>query len=66
MKKKLLIGLLTALCFSTALAQPLTDKKTLTIHFKPVFVQEVVEEGHVEGNKLYSQTVKLTWGLKVE
>ena len=47
------------------LLQPLTDKKNLSIHCKPVLIQEVVEEAHRVENTIYSATVKLKWGLQV-
>ncbi len=62
----LLIGLLLTLYFSMSFASSKTDKASLSIRFKPVLIQEVAEDGYMEGNTVYSPTVRLTWGLRME
>ena len=65
MRKRLLILALLLLVVVAAQAQPLVSTSSLSITFTPTIVEEVVEEGHEDGNTLVSPTVRLRWAYKV-
>ena len=46
-------------------AQPLAAKKSLTIRFIPVLMEETTGEGYVEGDTAYSPGVTFRWAYRV-
>ena len=61
----LILVLVCVVTATTALSSPLKAKAEISFHFRTVLVPVVVEEGHEDGNVLVSDTIKLTYGLKM-
>lgn len=65
MKKSLLILILFLLIVVAAQAQPLVATSSLSITFTPTLVQEIVEDGYVDGNVMVSPTITFKLAYKV-
>ena len=63
--RKRLILIAAMLLVVAAQAQPLTSTASFSVRFTPVLIEEVVEEGHEEGNVVYGPTVRLRWAYRV-